>query len=963
MTSVCHLPSIPQVSLFGGGTITVSGSGFVDGLARPDLNRTMSIAWEAPANVQCSSGPSTLCVVFGAPSPPLAAINLRAGGSEPGVHMPLRLMSSNETHATYSVGRYTLGDLIRSNFSAFSAQYPGAGSASPAAQSTYLGTSGLRTVLRWRLRVTSGSSSTTDGSASSSSGAAAVGGVAEVEEEATGSVAFCVGRTPLLDCKYRTAIRLACRLHRVCSCHGHIPPQWSIFMGQCFHSVLSLPTDRSQGNVHQFPAQSLDACPRSCPAATPQPNYVAPKTNSQRLNVAWLLTQAGNGGELINTTRTNGPSTATVELETAGGGYTATCSSPTVAYSSFNAPQYGEYLACTLPPYLPAATYTMWVCREPIGCGYYDNFTVGPLAVTGFGLGTPTIIPTSGGVPIRVVSSGHSLEPSHITARFCEHRCDVTSADEFGFTCITQPLPANTTSTTSAFGMTRCPLALTPVPGASETTFSSVALNFDPSLDVRIDIVVPTYGPADGGTMLTIRGNGFLAPGVTVRIGSQPCAAVNLVSNTILRCLTAAEPSAEDGDATGTPLPVTVVIPSRGVTHTSSTVTFTYARRWSRPGTWPMGRPPAEGEDVVVRAGAAVLLDVSPPPLGVVTVSGLLLWDYARPSVELRARAVLVDGGGVVQAGQQGAPYPARATITLNGDPDDPDDLPLYGSKVLAVRDGAVRLYGAPKDPPHARLAATAGPGDRVLLVSGPLSGWAVGDVVVVSSSSLWADEVDEAAIASIAPLQADPRVVRIELDRPLLYTHLGETVQPPGGSAGGAAAAALDLRAVVAVLNRSVVVQGGPGSDEALHGARVHVQPPAGAVPGAASLQLSHVELRRMGQPVRHRDGAGPPGYGITWVQHREVSDTARASWLEGCAVHHSHARAVTMLASYGVRVRRTVSYAVYGHAFALETGGETGHVWDSNAAVLTLASPALARGDAAPAAFLVTHPNNTIT
>lgn len=50
----------------------------------------------------------------------------------------------------------------------------------------------------------------------------------------------------------------------------------------------------------------------------------------------------------------------------------------------------------------------------------------------------------------------------------------------------------------------------------------------------------------------------------------------------------------------------------------------------------------------------------------------------------------------------------------------------MYGSKVLAVRNGGVLLVGQPKRPTFTILAATASPGDTSVAVAGPLN-WAVG--------------------------------------------------------------------------------------------------------------------------------------------------------------------------------------------------------------------------------------------
>jgi hypothetical protein len=58
----------------------------------------------------------------------------------------------------------------------------------------------------------------------------------------------------------------------------------------------------------------------------------------------------------------------------------------------------------------------------------------------------------------------------------------------------------------------------------------------------------------------------------------------------------------------------------------------------------------------------------------------LLFDDTATEELHLQANYVLVKGGSL-QIGQQDAPFPGTAKITLQGPPDS-RELPLYGAKV-----------------------------------------------------------------------------------------------------------------------------------------------------------------------------------------------------------------------------------------------------------------------------------------
>ncbi len=57
---------------------------------------------------------------------------------------------------------------------------------------------------------------------------------------------------------------------------------------------------------------------------------------------------------------------------------------------------------------------------------------------------------------------------------------------------------------------------------------------------------------------------------------------------------------------------------------------FAYRSRWSDPETWPGHTLPMEGDDVIIAENDIVLLDISPPALGLVEILGqLLLTDNA----------------------------------------------------------------------------------------------------------------------------------------------------------------------------------------------------------------------------------------------------------------------------------------------------------------------------------------------
>jgi hypothetical protein len=85
---------------------------------------------------------------------------------------------------------------------------------------------------------------------------------------------------------------------------------------------------------------------------------------------------------------------------------------------------------------------------------------------------------------------------------------------------------------------------------------------------------------------------------------------------------------------------------------------------------------------------------------------------------------ILVKGGNL-SIGTRDTPFAGTAAITLHG-PADARELPLYGAKVLGVRDGHVVMHGKPKTPTWTRLAATADIGDTQVVVTGTVN-WVPG--------------------------------------------------------------------------------------------------------------------------------------------------------------------------------------------------------------------------------------------
>src|SRR2546428_4467298 len=92
--------------------------------------------------------------------------------------------------------------------------------------------------------------------------------------------------------------------------------------------------------------------------------------------------------------------------------------------------------------------------------------------------------------------------------------------------------------------------------------------------------------------------------------------------------------------------------------------------RWSDPATWPDRRVPRAGDKVTIERGKEVLLDVSPPALGGLTIDGKLSFAN-NADLELTTEWVMLHGE--LEIGTEARPHTRKATITLTDNVKDED--------------------------------------------------------------------------------------------------------------------------------------------------------------------------------------------------------------------------------------------------------------------------------------------------
>jgi cell surface hyaluronidase len=338
----------------------------------------------------------------------------------------------------------------------------------------------------------------------------------------------------------------------------------------------------------------------------------------------------------------------------------------------------------------------------------------------------------------------------------------------------------------------------------------------------------------------------------------------------------------------------------------SSPINMVSALKWSDANTWKtLGiTKPTAGSSISIPKGRTVVLDETPPTLGVLTIDGALTFE--RKDLELSARAIMVHGG-TLQIGSALKPFEQRARITLIGtDAADETANMGMGSKFIAVMNGGtLDLHGASRGASWIKLGATAAKGaTSITLERAP--GWKVGDRLAIASSDYDPKQAEEAVISAISG-------ATITLKAALKTMHYGQ-LQAFG-------AKTLDERAEVALLDRNVSIRGDVASSTGGYGGHIMVMDTSSAFVGG-------VELERMGQKSKLRR------YPIHFHMQGEAG---KGSYLKDSSIHHAFNRCVTVHGTNKLEIKNNAAFDTIGHCYFLEDGAETGNTFEGNLGFMT--------------------------
>ena len=318
------------------------------------------------------------------------------------------------------------------------------------------------------------------------------------------------------------------------------------------------------------------------------------------------------------------------------------------------------------------------------------------------------------------------------------------------------------------------------------------------------------------------------------------------------------------------------------------------ATKWSAAATWPNNKVPVAGDKVEIASGKNVILDVSPPALGGITINGKLSF-ADKSDLELTTEWIMVHGE--LEVGTEAKPFTHKATITLTDNVKD-EQMMGMGDRGIMLSGGTLNLHGD-RTNTWTKLSKTAEAGSNSIEVLNAAQ-WRW-----VTKSS-WHRRITIRVRPSVAPSAAISGNT-ITLDKKLDYMHFGKITFD------------VDERGEVGLLTRNIKVQASPDAEQSYKGGHIMAMV-------TSHMYVEGVELNRMGQNMELAR------YPIHW---HLVGDAGKGQYIKNASIHDTYNRCVTVHGTNDVRVENNVTYNIVGHCFFLEDGIEHGNQFVHNLAI----------------------------
>ena len=317
---------------------------------------------------------------------------------------------------------------------------------------------------------------------------------------------------------------------------------------------------------------------------------------------------------------------------------------------------------------------------------------------------------------------------------------------------------------------------------------------------------------------------------------------------------------------------------------------------WSDPATWPNRKVPVAGDKVTIGRDKEVILDVSPPALGGLSIDGKLTFAN-NADLELTTEWIMLHGELAI--GSEANPHTRKATITLTNNVKGEDVMAGMGDRGIMISGGTLNLHGD-RTNTWTKLASTAEAGSTSIEVLNA-AGWRVGDEIVLASTDFDPRQAERRTIAAISGN-------KITLDKKLDYMHFGKITFD------------VDERGEVGLLTRNIKIQASADAEQSFFGGHIMAMP-------SSKMYVEGVELNRMGQNLTLAR------YPIHW----HLVGEGKGQYIRNAAIHDTYNRCVTVHGTNNLQVENNVTYNNVGHCFFLEDGIETGNQFVRNLAIQT--------------------------
>ncbi len=318
------------------------------------------------------------------------------------------------------------------------------------------------------------------------------------------------------------------------------------------------------------------------------------------------------------------------------------------------------------------------------------------------------------------------------------------------------------------------------------------------------------------------------------------------------------------------------------------------ATKWSAAASWPNHKVPAAGDKVEIASGKSVILDVSPPALGGITINGKLSF-ADKSDLELSTEWIMVHGE--LEVGTEAKPFTHKATITLT-DNVKGEQMMGMGDRGIMLSGGTLNLHGT-RTNTWTKLSKTAEAGSNSIEVLNAAE-WKAGDEIVLASTDYDPRQAERRTISAISGNT-------ITLDKKLDYMHFGKITYD------------VDERGEVGLLTRNIKVQASADAEQSYFGGHIMAMV-------TSHMYVEGVELNRMGQNMELAR------YPIHW---HLVGDEGKGQYIKNASIHDTYNRCVTVHGTNDVRVENNVTYNIVGHCFFLEDGIEHGNQFVHNLAI----------------------------